>query len=180
MNLEELRIISKQNQKDWRKFAEAKINNMIKGVENPEWNNIKSFFNKENIIDYSHIQTPSLALEYSYTTSKFYLYIHTNFPIFSCFFMNIDYDASQNIRRILISSSIKDKEPNFTFSFNQVKSHINKILPKHKFLSHTILFDKRVKWGVPLGGFEKDLGSFPFEYLFYDFTIITDQVIVLK
>lgn len=180
MDLENLNILALENQRDWRAFTEIKINNIINRVRNPEWDKLLSFFQKDKIWDFSHIQAPSYALEYSnndtHLNTKLYLYLHINLPIFTCFFMSSTFDAGIEGSKIIISTTTKDT--NMNLSLDQLIKNVSKVFPGHQFVSHNILFQKRVKWGIPLGGFEKELGSFPFEYLFHDFTIISDQITI--
>jgi hypothetical protein len=180
MDLEKLKTLTLENQKEWRKLTELKIKDIINNVQNPQWDDIFSFFHNQNTWDSSHIQAPCYALEYSNDVSavntKFYLYLHVKYPIYTCFFMKTGYDVSIEGRKIIISNNIKDA--NFDFTLKQVIRHVKKVFPHYQYLSHSLLFQNRVQWGMPLGGFEKDLGSYIFEYLFYDFTIITDQLTI--
>lgn len=183
MEIEMLKNLHETYKSQWVPRTERKINRLIQEMEDPKWSKILAFFQDDDVFDYSYIQSPSHALCVPEVVPNneigFNLYMPMEAPIFTCFFLQINFGFSAENTRYTISSSSPDKK--FNFILQDVINHVKNIYPEYQYVPHHLLFGKRVDWGVPMGSFEKKEGHFIFEYFFNTFPFSEgDEMVVLE
>jgi hypothetical protein len=183
MEIEMLKKLNEEFKNRWGPLTEKKINLLIEGVGNPKWEKILEFFQNDGLSDYSYIQSPSNALFIPKVIPNkeigFYLYIHLEAPIFTCFFKKIHFGFSSHNTRYTISSSSRERK--FDFTLIEVIHRVKETYLGYHYLPHHLLFQNRVDWGLPMGTYEKEDGYFIFEYFFEVFHFTEgDEMVILE
>ncbi|GMQ31214.1 hypothetical protein [Algoriphagus confluentis] len=183
MEIEMLKKLNEEFKNRWGPLTEKKINLIIEGIKTPKWDKILKFFNNNDLFDYSYIQSPNHALFIPKVIPNkeigFYLYIHLEAPIFTCFFKKIHFGISPKNTRYTICSSSSERK--FDFTLMEVIHYVKETYLGYRYLSHKLLFENKVDWGVPIGTNEKKDGYFIFEYFFEAFHFTEgDEMVVLE
>lgn len=177
-----LAVIYFENLNKRASLLEKKMNDFVKGIADPKWEKVLSFFRGKFIIDLPYLHSPCYGLIYpiqkvfhdkNIDQIHFNLFLSLEAPIFTAYYVGMEPGDDGEVKITLFSHQDFRSDG---LDFDSLINHIHSIYPEHQFVGHKALFAEKVDWGVPLNGTKSEEGNFPFEFLFDQFYGQLDQI----